>query len=232
MSWVGKRHSNLDHEAVMKRRTFTHSRLAFSATPLLASVTSARPLRIDPAAAHGRYHYRRAWNQDRPSHPHPAGPPAVPSSCAKTARWAAWMCEVAPWTRENPPARPTNAVQQVQAILLSGGSVYGLEAATGVMRYLQERKLGFKLRAGVVPVVPTAILMDFGVGDFTIRPDAEAGYQASPPQPQALGPGQCGGQERGNGGQDVRPELCHEERFVQPATGFRALTSWSAPSRP
>jgi len=84
----------------------------------------------------------------------------------------------APGTRETDLLDPTNAVQQVQAILLSGGSAYGLEAATGVMRYLEERKLGFKLRAGVVPIVPAAILMDLGVGDFTIRPDAEAGFQA------------------------------------------------------
>jgi L-aminopeptidase/D-esterase-like protein len=46
------------------------------------------------------------------------------------------------------------------------------------MRYHEERKLGFKVRAGVVPIVPATILMDLGVGDFTIRPDAEAGYQA------------------------------------------------------
>ena len=85
----------------------------------------------------------------------------------------------APGTRETDLLDPTNAVQQVQAILLSGGSAYGLEAATGVMRYLEERKIGFKLRAGVVPIVPAAILMDLGVGDFTIRPDAEAGYQAA-----------------------------------------------------
>jgi L-aminopeptidase/D-esterase-like protein len=85
----------------------------------------------------------------------------------------------APGTRETDLLDPTNAVQQVQAILLSGGSAYGLEAATGVMRFLEERKLGFKLRAGVVPIVPAAILMDLGVGDFTIRPDAGAGYQAA-----------------------------------------------------
>jgi L-aminopeptidase/D-esterase-like protein len=53
-----------------------------------------------------------------------------------------------------------------------------LEAATGVMRYFEERKLGFKLRAGVVPMVPAVILIDLGEGDFTIRPDAEAGDQA------------------------------------------------------
>ena len=85
----------------------------------------------------------------------------------------------APGTRETDLLDPTNAVQQVHAILLSGGSAYGLEVATGVMRYLEERQLGLKLRAGVVPIVPAAILMDLGVGDFTIHPAAEAGYQAA-----------------------------------------------------
>jgi L-aminopeptidase/D-esterase-like protein len=84
----------------------------------------------------------------------------------------------APGTRDTDLLNPTNAFQQVQAILLSGRSAYGLEAATGVMRWLEERKLGFRLRAGVVPIVPAAIMMDLSVGDFTIRPDAEAGYQA------------------------------------------------------
>jgi L-aminopeptidase/D-esterase-like protein len=65
----------------------------------------------------------------------------------------------APGTRETDLLDPTNAVQQVQAILLSGGSAYGLEAATGVMRYLEERKLGFRMRAGVVPIVPAAICL-------------------------------------------------------------------------
>lgn len=84
----------------------------------------------------------------------------------------------APGTRETDLLDPINYVQQVQAILLSGGSAYGLAAATGVMRYLEENNLGFKIGKGVVPIVPAAILMDLGVGDFSIRPDEEAGYLA------------------------------------------------------
>lgn len=84
----------------------------------------------------------------------------------------------APGTRETDLLDPMNYVQQVQAILLSGGSAYGLSAATGVMRYLEENNLGFKIGKGVVPIVPAAILMDLGVGDFSIRPDEEAGYLA------------------------------------------------------
>jgi len=84
----------------------------------------------------------------------------------------------APGTRETDLLNPINMVQQVQAILLSGGSAYGLDAATGVMRYLEERGLGFPIGGGVVPIVPAAILFDLGVGNFKIRPNAESGYQA------------------------------------------------------
>ncbi|NYF80237.1 L-aminopeptidase/D-esterase-like protein [Granulicella arctica] len=85
----------------------------------------------------------------------------------------------APGTRETDLLSPTNAVQQVNAIMLSGGSAYGLDAASGVMRYLEEMHLGFKIgNLGVVPIVPAAILMDLGVGNFKIRPNAESGYKA------------------------------------------------------
>ena len=84
----------------------------------------------------------------------------------------------APGTRETDLLNPINAVQQVNAILLSGGSAYGLDAASGVMRYLEEKNAGVHVAGGVVPIVPAAILMDLGVGDFHIRPNAESGYQA------------------------------------------------------
>ncbi len=84
----------------------------------------------------------------------------------------------APGTRETDLLSPTNAVQQVQAILLSGGSAFGLDAATGVVRYLEEHGLGFHMGSIVVPIVPAAILYDLGVGDSKIRPTAESGYKA------------------------------------------------------
>ena len=84
----------------------------------------------------------------------------------------------APGTRETDLLSPTNSVQQVQAILLSGGSAYGLAAATGVVKWLEEHNLGYKIGKGVVPIVPAAILMDLGVGDFKIRPGEEHGYKA------------------------------------------------------
>lgn len=85
----------------------------------------------------------------------------------------------APGTRETDLLNPTNLVEKVHAVLLSGGSAFGLEAATGVVRYLEERKIGYPVgAAGVVPIVPAAILFDLGLGDPRIRPDAAAGYRA------------------------------------------------------
>jgi len=85
----------------------------------------------------------------------------------------------APGTRETDLLSPTNMVDKVNAILLAGGSAYGLDAAAGVMRFLEERKMGYPIGPlGVVPIVPAAILMDLGVGDFHVRPTAETGYRA------------------------------------------------------
>jgi len=84
----------------------------------------------------------------------------------------------APGTRETDLLNPINTVQQVQAILLAGGSAYGLDAATGVVRYLEEHGLGFHVGSITVPIVPAAVLYDLGVGDPAIRPTAESGYQA------------------------------------------------------
>jgi L-aminopeptidase/D-esterase-like protein len=84
----------------------------------------------------------------------------------------------APGTRETDLLNPMNSVQQVQAILLSGGSAFGLDAATGVVRYLEEHGLGIHVGPVIVPIVPAAILYDLGVGDSKIRPTAESGYKA------------------------------------------------------
>ncbi|WP_255444542.1 P1 family peptidase [Achromobacter sp. LC458] len=84
----------------------------------------------------------------------------------------------APGTRETDLLNPVNMVEKVHAIVLSGGSAFGLDAASGVMRYLEEKKIGFDVGVAHVPIVPSAILFDLGVGDASIRPDAAAGYQA------------------------------------------------------
>ncbi|HET92123.1 MAG TPA: peptidase S58 family protein [Chloroflexi bacterium] len=84
----------------------------------------------------------------------------------------------APGTRETDLLRPINLVQEVHAVLLTGGSAYGLDAAGGVMRWLEERGVGFGVGVGVVPIVPAAVLFDLALGDPQVRPDAKAGYQA------------------------------------------------------
>ena len=84
----------------------------------------------------------------------------------------------APGTRETDLLNPINLVQKVHAIVLAGGSAFGLDAASGVMRYLEEQKIGFNTGAAKVPIVPAAILYDLNLGDKNIRPDAEMGYQA------------------------------------------------------
>ncbi|MGB6941934.1 MAG: P1 family peptidase [Bryobacteraceae bacterium] len=84
----------------------------------------------------------------------------------------------APGTRETDLLNPINTVQQVQAILLAGGSAFGLDAASGVVRYLDEHRLGYPVGNVVVPIVPAAILYDLGIGDAKIRPTAESGFKA------------------------------------------------------
>ena len=87
----------------------------------------------------------------------------------------------APGTRETDLLNPTNSVQIVNAITLAGGSAYGLDAASGVMRWLEEHNIGYRVGAnGVVPIVPAAILFDLGFGGSPkIRPTADCGYKAA-----------------------------------------------------
>jgi L-aminopeptidase/D-esterase-like protein len=84
----------------------------------------------------------------------------------------------APGTREVDALHPMHLVSKVHAVVLAGGSAFGLEAATGVMRFLEEKGVGFDTRVVKVPIVPAAILFDLGVGRSDIRPDAAMGYQA------------------------------------------------------
>jgi len=107
-----------------------------------------------------------------------------PTGCTVVLAEAGAVCGVdvrggAPGTRETDLLDPVNSVQQVHGVVLSGGSAFGLDAATGVMRYLEEKGVGFPVSVGKVPIVPAAILYDLGIGDWTIRPDARAGYEAA-----------------------------------------------------
>ena len=84
-----------------------------------------------------------------------------------------------PGTRETDLLQPEMTVGGVHAVVLSGGSAYGLASADGVMRYLERAGVGYRVGATIVPIVPAAILFDLGVGDPAVRPDADAGYLAA-----------------------------------------------------
>jgi L-aminopeptidase/D-esterase-like protein len=84
----------------------------------------------------------------------------------------------APGTRQVDALHPVHLVQKAHAIVLAGGSAFGLEAATGVARWLEERGVGFDVRVAQVPIVPAAILFDLAIGRADVRPDAAMGYRA------------------------------------------------------
>lgn len=113
----------------------------------------------------------------------------------------------APGTRETDLLNPVNTVERVHAIVLAGGSAFGLDAASGTMRWLDEHGIGFDVRVARVPIVPAAILFDLGIGDPKIRPTADCGYRAaaaatSAPVPEGsvgAGAGATVGKSRGMG---------------------------------
>ena len=84
----------------------------------------------------------------------------------------------APGTRETDLLNPVNLVQKVHAVMLAGGSAFGLDAAAGVMQYLEERGIGFDVQVTRVPIVCGAVLFDLTIGDWRVRPDKDMGYQA------------------------------------------------------
>lgn len=84
----------------------------------------------------------------------------------------------APGTRETDLLDPVNLVEQVHAVLLGGGSAFGLDAAAGVMQYLEEQGIGFDVGVTRVPIVAGAVLFDLTIGDHKIRPNKEMGYKA------------------------------------------------------
>jgi L-aminopeptidase/D-esterase-like protein len=127
----------------------------------------------------------------------------------------------APGTRETDLLDPLNLVDKVNAIVLAGGSAYGLDAAQGVVRYLEERQIGWTVgAAGVVPIVPAAILFDLGFGgDAKIRPDADCGYRAA--QAASDGPVQEGNVGAGAGA--TLGKSAGRERSMKGGTGTAAI---------
>ena len=83
-----------------------------------------------------------------------------------------------PGTRETDLLNPQNLVDKVHAVMLSGGSAFGLDAASGAMKYLEENNIGFDVQVTKVPIVCGAVLFDLVVGDYSVRPDLDMGYRA------------------------------------------------------
>jgi L-aminopeptidase/D-esterase-like protein len=98
--------------------------------------------------------------------------------CRQGAVAAADVRGGAPGTRETDGLAAANLVDRVHAVLLAGGSAFGLDAAAGVMRYLEEQGIGFDTGVARVPIVPAAVIFDLACGSSTARPDAAMGYQA------------------------------------------------------
>jgi L-aminopeptidase/D-esterase-like protein len=83
-----------------------------------------------------------------------------------------------PATRETDALNPINLINQVHAVMLSGGSAFGLDASSGAMQYLKEQKIGYNTGIAKIPIVPAASLFDLGIGDSNVFPDFAMGYQA------------------------------------------------------
>jgi L-aminopeptidase/D-esterase-like protein len=97
----------------------------------------------------------------------------------------------APGSRETDLLDPANSVRYVDAVLIAGGSAYGLAAADGVMRWLEEQGRGVAMTGGVVPIVPGAVIFDLDVGAWSHRPTAEFGYNACQAAFAAVGGGEA-----------------------------------------
>jgi L-aminopeptidase/D-esterase-like protein len=107
-----------------------------------------------------------------------------PTGCTAILAEGGAVCGVdvrggSPGTKETDLLDPVNSVQMVHGVVLSGGSAFGLDTATGVMRFLEERGIGYPVGEAKVPIVPAAILFDLALGDWRIRPDGKAGYEAA-----------------------------------------------------
>jgi len=98
--------------------------------------------------------------------------------CGEGAIGAVDIRGTAAGTRQIDALAHLHLVDKIHAILLAGGSAFGLDAAGGVMAYLEEKGMGFDVVKTKIPIVPSAVIFDFGIGDFRVRPDRAMGYQA------------------------------------------------------
>jgi L-aminopeptidase/D-esterase-like protein len=126
----------------------------------------------------------------------------------------------APGTRETDLLDPIHTVQEVHGVVLSGGSAFGLDTASGVMRFLEEKDIGFDVGIAKVPIVPSAILFDLGIGGKPeIRPDADCGYRAA----RAAGSGSVDEGNVGAGAGATVGKALGAERAMKAGVGTAAV---------
>ena len=130
----------------------------------------------------------------------------------------------APGTRETDLLNPSNLVQEVHGIMLAGGSAWGLDAATGAVRWLEEQGAGLNIGVGRIPLVPAAVLFDVMMGDMRIRPDAVAGYAACRNAGQDSGTGRPAEGSVGAGAGAVVGKVFGHERAMKGGIGTASFT--------
>jgi len=126
----------------------------------------------------------------------------------------------APGTRETDLLSPLNSVDVVHAVMLAGGSAFGLDASAGAMRWLEERGIGLPVGPCKVPIVPTAVLFDLWVGDGRVRPHAQAGYAAC----DAAGDGPVAQGSVGAGAGALVGKLYGVQRAMKGGIGCASIT--------
>lgn len=131
----------------------------------------------------------------------------------------------APGTRETDLCRPENTVEKANAVVLSGGSAFGLASATGVMDYLENEGIGVDMGVCHVPIVPAAVVFDLTVGDAHVRPDAAMGMEACRAASAEVAQGAAGA----GTGATVGKLLCHLRPDVSPAPGGVGTSSITLP---
>lgn len=130
----------------------------------------------------------------------------------------------APGTRETDLLHPSNLVQEVHGIMLAGGSAWGLDAATGAVRWLEEQGAGLNIGVGRIPLVPAAVLFDVMMGNMRIRPDAAAGYAACRNAVPDSGTGRPAEGSVGAGAGAVVGKVFGHERAMKGGIGTASFT--------
>jgi L-aminopeptidase/D-esterase-like protein len=125
----------------------------------------------------------------------------------------------APSTRETDLLNPLNLIQKINAVVLCGGSAFGLDAASGVMRYLEEKDIGFDVQVARIPIVCGAALFDLAVGNPRIRPDKDMGYAAC----MDAGTGRCRQGNAGAGAGATVGKILGMGRAMKSGLGCHAL---------